>query len=217
MRTSARDRPELELVIERPSRALRRARLPERQPPDGPGRSPAGSAGPCILAGGGAKRCRTQCVVARVYAGSRPAQDPSRHTFVWQVWELVRVACSPRTRPAAREGRVDDGRPFDANGRPAAPAKDPQPIREGVDVARKFDANGRRLLLGKGPVSRFLKCVQKSTGSGHRVGSGRSVSQATPAPPTETSGHDSRSDTGSGAAGRPVKQGHPVFQKRLPR
>jgi len=152
--------------------------------------------------------------------GGRSTHDtpgrPGLKDVVLNAWSLVctPAAGTPRTRPAAREGRVDDGRPFDANGRPTAPAKDPRPIREGVDVARKFDANGRRLLLGKGPVSRFLKCVQKSTSSGHRVGSGRSVSQATPAPPTETSGHDSRSDTGSGAAGRPVKQGHPVFQKR---
>lgn len=104
MRTSARDRPELELVIERPSRALRRARLPDWQPPDAPGTIGRRSVDPRHLRPAGAKGCRTQCVLARVYAGSRPAKDPSRHTFVWQVWELMRVACQPRTRPPTHSG-----------------------------------------------------------------------------------------------------------------
>jgi hypothetical protein len=54
------------------------------------------------------------------------------------------------------------------------PPKDPRPIREGVDLTPPFEAKGRRLLWAQGPVSRFLKCVQKSMSSGHGAGSGRS-------------------------------------------
>ena len=116
--------------------------------------------------------------------GGRSTHDtpgrPGLNDVVLNACSLVctPAAGPPRTRPAAREGRVDDGSPFEANGRPAAPTEGPRPIREGVDLTPPFDAKGRRLLLGKGPVSRFLKCVQKSMSSGHRVSSGRSTREA---------------------------------------
>ena len=192
MRTSARDRPELELVIERPSRALRRARLPERQPPDAPGTIGRRSVDPRHLRPAGAKGCRTQCVLARVYAGSRPAKDPTGGAGGkgrrWLSVRSQRPAGSSHRRTPTHSG---GGRPYPA-------------VR----------SQGETAALGTRTRSRFLKCVHKSMSSGHGAGWRRSTSQATPAPPTETCGHDSRSDTGSAADGRPVKQGHPVFQKR---
>lgn len=90
--------------------------------------------------------------------------------------------CGWRARPGpdrrrGREGSTTADRSTPTAGRQLQ-QKDPRPIREGVDDGSPFDAKGRRLLLGKGPVSRFLKCVQKSMSSGHGAGSGRSTREA---------------------------------------
>jgi len=128
-------------------------------------------------------------------AGREP--DRSRHTCAGLVSVRDAVGRASENLPGFGEGRVDGTGSFDANGRP------------GWWRPSTFSAFS---------ITRTVFSVGETWGFRRKVVFVFSTDPvSTPkAPPTETCGHDSRSGTRSGAAGRPVKQGHrhPISQIR---
>jgi len=115
--------------------------------------------------------------------------DRSRHTCAGLVSVRDAVGRASENLPGFGEGRVDGTGSFDANGRP------------GCWLPSTFSAFS---------ITRTVFSVGETWGFRRKVVFVFSTDPvSTPkAPPTETCGHDSRSGTRSGAAGRPVKQGH---------